>query len=217
MARFLSPRSLAELNPALMPGLGGSGIRSSERHFQSWQHAFNLRPVRLQPRREDERFAEMRGLFINSEPRALGREFKKNAARFLEINRLEPETIDHRCRTCALFRDPRAHLELMCFVVHAPRDMMNAAGSPGATPGGRLFPQVDISAGFSVGDTVTMPAVLRAKVRESHRLRKKRARHNEIALDHSGAFQTADLRFDRNRTSIPRRESAAHRILAFDQ
>src|ERR1039457_2241767 len=102
----------------------------------------------------------MRAVFINGEPRAIGGQFKKNAAWLQEINGLEPKAIDHRRRTRALFRDAPAHFELMRFIVHAPRDMMNAAGTPRTASGRRRFPKINMSAGFSVGDTVTMPALL---------------------------------------------------------
>ena len=54
-----------------------------------------------------------------------------------------------------------------------------------------------------------MPAVLRAQMGEPHRVREKGSGDDEIALDHARAFQSANLMFDRDRASIPRRESAA--------
>src|SRR5437016_6307886 len=105
----------------------------------------------------------MRAFLINGETRALSGQFKKHAAWLQEIDRLEPKTIDHRRRTRALFRDAPANFELMCFIVHTPCDVMNAAGAPCATPGRWCFLKVNIRTGFSAGDTVTMPAILRAQ------------------------------------------------------
>ena len=117
----------------------------------------------------------MRAVFINGEARSICSEFEKNAAGFEEINRLEPKTIDHRRRARPLLRYARAHLKLMRFIVHSPCDMMDAARAPRTASGHRRFPKINISAGFSVNDTVTMPAVFRASMGEAQRAREKRS------------------------------------------
>src|SRR4051794_3521274 len=85
----------------------------SSRHRQLWEDALDFLAVRLEPRRQNQRFAEMRGIFINCETWTVRRKFKENTARFLEVNRLEPEAIDHRSRSRASLFNARPHFGLM--------------------------------------------------------------------------------------------------------
>src|SRR3712207_2358252 len=101
-------------------------------------------------------------VFIHREPWSIGRELKEHAARFLEVNRLEPEAIDHRGRMLATAGDGCADFRLVRIVIHAPREMMNAAGAPrAATRAGKLA-NVDILARFSFPYPAANPAVLGA-------------------------------------------------------
>ena len=67
-------------------------------HFQRRQDFFDARPRRFEPRRQHQRFTEMRGVFIDREPRAVGGDLEQHAARFLEVDGFEPEAIDDGCR-----------------------------------------------------------------------------------------------------------------------
>src|SRR5437016_8222339 len=115
----------------------------------------------------------MRAIFIHRKAGAFRCQFEKHAAGFREVNRLEPEAIDHGRRTRAVFRDAFAHLELVRLIVDAPGEMMNAARAPRAAIRCRLFTKVDVRSGFSATHAVTMPAVLRPEMRETHRVGKK--------------------------------------------
>src|SRR3954470_7329165 len=63
--------------------------------FERRQHALDLAARGLEPRRQDERLAEMRGVLGPREPRTKRCDLEEHAAGFLEIDRLEPEAIDH--------------------------------------------------------------------------------------------------------------------------
>lgn len=115
----------------------------------------------------------MRAIFIHGKTGTIGGEFKKNAAGFREINRLEPKAIDHRRRTRAALEHARANFQLMRFIVHAPGQMMNAAGALRAATRRRHFVKINVRPGFSVADAVAMPSVFDAEVGEPHRLGKK--------------------------------------------
>src|SRR5437763_8281548 len=115
----------------------------------------------------------MRAIFIHRKAGAFRCQFEKDAAGFREVNRLEPEAIDHGRGSRAVFRDAFAHLELMRLIVDAPSEMMNAARPPRAAIRGRLFAKVDVRSRFSAAHAIAMPAILRAELREAHRFGKK--------------------------------------------
>ena len=133
------------------------------------QARFDFPAVRFQPGRKHERLAQTRAIFINREAWTFGSELEKDAARFLEIDGLEPESIDYRGRLCAFLGDTLAHFELMRLIVHAPGDVMNAAGAPGAADGCWFLSKINVSPGFPVADAIAMPAVLRSEMPKAHR------------------------------------------------
>src|SRR5262245_16850088 len=100
----------------------------------------------------------MSGVLVNRETRAVGRKLEQHAARLPEIHRLEPEPIDdgRGLRACTL--DLAAHSLLMRFVIHAPREMVDAAHSPGARPCIWCLPQID-NAGCA-GKSVSRPLAI---------------------------------------------------------
>src|SRR4051812_12301935 len=159
----------------------------------------------------------MRGIFVHGKSGAFRRKLEENAARFREIDGLEPETIDDRSRTRTAVVDAIAHCELMRFIVHPPGQVMNAAGSPRSTASHWHLANIDVIARFSVANSVTMPAALGPKVREIHGTREKRGRSNQVALHQPRTFQTANLLLDGDRASFPRRERPPQRFFALHQ
>jgi len=102
----------------------------------------------------------------------LNRQLEKHAAGLAKIDRLEPETIDHRRRLCSAFDDPLSHFELMRFIIHAPCQMMNAARAPRAAGGFGSFAKINVPARLLIR-TVAIPSVLGAEMSKPHRVRKK--------------------------------------------
>jgi hypothetical protein len=104
------------------------------RHWQRqwWQDLFDLRAHRFEERRQHELLAEMRGILVDAKARAFSCDLEQHAAGFLEVDRLEPEPIDHRRRPRAELFDLRAHGNRVLLVVHAPRKMMHGAAAPRA-------------------------------------------------------------------------------------
>ncbi len=101
--------------------------------------------VRFQPWRQDEAFAKPRRIFVDREARAVGCELEQHSAGLLEVDRLEPETIDdrRRMRSCAL--DTRPDGLLMLGVIDTPCKMVNGAHTPRATSRFRRIANVDDS------------------------------------------------------------------------
>ena len=85
----------------------------------------------------------MSAIFVNRETRTISGELEEHAARFLEVDRLEPEAIDDGCRLTSAALHLSADRELVRFVVDAPREVVNAADTPRAAPrvGARLRSQ----------------------------------------------------------------------------
>src|SRR5580765_6036803 len=140
-------------------------------HLEWWQDLFDAWTRRLEPRRQHERFAEMRGIFVDRETRPIGRELEQHAARLLEVDRLEPEAIDHRRRMMPGRLDARSHLVLMLLVVHAPCEMMNTAHAPRSASSFGRFAHVE-HAGRS-GEAVPDQTVLLGKTLEAEHRREK--------------------------------------------
>src|SRR5215471_699535 len=74
----------------------------------------------------------MRRVLVDREARALGRDLEQHAARFLEVDRLEPEAIDHVGRAAARALDLRADRQLVVEIRHRPREMVDRADAPRA-------------------------------------------------------------------------------------
>src|SRR5947207_1211563 len=115
----------------------------------------------------------MSAVLVHGKTRTLGRELEENSAGLREIDRFEPESIDHRRGARAAFLHPLADFELVRLIVHSPRQMMNAASAPRAAAGRRAFIKIDVGAGFPAGNSIPMPAILCAKMAEAHRLPQK--------------------------------------------
>src|SRR2546423_8241364 len=102
----------------------------------------------------------MGAVFIDGESRTLGRELEENSAGLREINRFEPEAIDHRRGARAAFLHTLADFELVRFIIHPPGEMMNAAGPPRAATGRRALVKIQIGPGFPTGYAIPVPAIL---------------------------------------------------------
>src|SRR5262245_33700306 len=183
-------------------------MKSSDigRRRERRQLTLNLGAMRFEPRRQDQQLAEMRGILVRGEARTVGRDLEQDAARLLEVHRLEPEAIDHLGRVAAGRDDLLPHDVLMLRVVDAPGEVMDAADAPGAPRADRYLAHID-DAG-DVGEAVARPAVLFAEAREAERAGEKRDRRLGVALPDLCAVEAADLPFHRNRTAVPRRELA---------
>src|ERR1043166_2800703 len=94
-------------------------------HLQGRKYFLDARPRRLQPWRQHKGFAEMRRILVDREARSIGRELEQHTAGFLEVDRLEPEAIDDRCRMVSRRFDARSHLVLVFLVVYSPREVMH--------------------------------------------------------------------------------------------
>ena len=175
------------------------------------QRAFDLPAVRLEERREHELLAQMRGIFVNREAGAFGCQLEQHAARFSEIDGLEPETIDHRRRLTARALDLLAHGELLVLVGNAPRQVMNAADAPRAAP--RVWRFADVHDAGRLFEAVARPAVLAREPREPQNARQKVRRLRSLALPDLRAEEATYLTLLRNRAGVPRRERAAGRPL----
>src|SRR3989442_9929274 len=171
----------------------------------------NLRAVRLEPRRQDERFAEMRRILVGGEARTFGRNLEQHAAWLLEVHRLEPEAIDLLGGVTAGGDHLFADRMLMLVIVHAPGEMMHAADAPRAPRADRHFADVDDARG--VWEAVARPAMLVAQSREAEGAREERDRRLDVALPELRAVQSANLALRRDRAAVPRRECPRRRAL----
>src|SRR5688500_16806926 len=102
----------------------------------------------------------MRGVFVHGEARPIGRELEEHAARLLEVDRLEPEAVDDRRGMRTVGNHLIPHVHLMRVVIHAPREMVDAADPPPPASLGWRLANVDHTGG--TGKAVARPAVLLA-------------------------------------------------------
>src|ERR1044071_714689 len=79
------------------------------------------------------------------EARSISRQLEENPTWFAEINRFEPEPVDHRGRVRSATEDAFAGSKLMGIIVHSPGEMMDAPGAPGTTRGVRRSAQIEIT------------------------------------------------------------------------
>src|SRR5436190_4913003 len=171
--------------------------------LERWEHFFDARPRRLEPRRQHQRLAEMRRIFVNREAGTVGGQLEQHATRLLEVDRLEPEAIDDGRRMVARRLDARSHLVLLLVVIDAPGEMMHAADAPcPAAPFGRLLDVEDArrSVEAIADDTVVFTEAVETKHAGDEALRELR-----FALPDLRAVQPADLTLVRDGAAVPRR------------
>src|SRR5438046_8254428 len=78
----------------------------------------------LEPRRQDEPFAEMLWILVDRESRTHRRDLEKHAARLAEVDGLEPVAVDHRRRAGAGLDHSIAPVKLL-IVERSPGDVMH--------------------------------------------------------------------------------------------
>ena len=76
-------------------------LRCGRRQMQGRERRRDLRAMAFEPRRQDERLAQVRRILVDGKAGTVGRELEQHPAGFGEVHRLEPESIDHRGRTPA--------------------------------------------------------------------------------------------------------------------
>lgn len=86
-------------------------------------------PQVLVLRRQLQRLAEMRGIFIPVETGFVGRHFEQHAARSTEIDRSEIVTVDHRCHLVARIHQRFADFELRGTVLDGEGHVMYRTGA----------------------------------------------------------------------------------------
>src|SRR5262245_39199669 len=206
--RLGSPVLGTARHPSAAAALGGPvwpRALNGDRHRDLRQMILDLRAVGLEPRRQDQRFAEMSRVLVGREPGSVGRELEQHAARLLEVHRLEPEPIDDLGRVAAGGDDLFANLMLMLVVVNPPGEMVDAADAPDAPRTDRHFANIDHARGLR--EAVARPAILLAQQHESERAGQKRHGCRDVALPDLRAVKAADLPFRGNRAAVPRCES----------
>ena len=173
------------------------------------------RALRLEPRRQDERLAQMGRIFVRREARTVGGDLEQHAAGLLEVHRLEPEAIDDAGRLAARGLDLCPHRQLMRVIVHAPGKMVHRAHAPAAAPLiGRL---ADVDEACRVGKPVPRPSVLVAQALEAERAGQEAARGDGAALPEPRAVQAANLPLRRHGAAVPRRERPRRSRGALDE
>ncbi len=122
---------------------GDREVASPRRRRQRRKARGNPGALAFEPRRQHQRLAQVLRVLVDGKARAIGGQFEQHAAWLEEVDRLEPEAIDHRRRTPSCAVDLRAHGQLLDLVGHPPRQVVNAADAPGAAARvGRHFPDV---------------------------------------------------------------------------
>ena len=165
---------------------------------------FDAAPRGLEPWRQHERLAQVLAILVDRETGAVRRQLEEHAARLLEVDRLEPESIDDGRRLRPAGLDLRAHRELMQVVVHAPREMMNAADAPRAAAFvGRL---ADVHDPGAVGETVARPSVLFGDALEAEHRRQELGGRRQAPFPDLRAVQASHLTFGLDGAVLPRRE-----------
>src|SRR5687768_14485917 len=122
----------------------------------------------------------MRRILVNGEPGPLGRQLEQDAARVLEVDRLEPEAVDDRRRAGPARLDLARDGEFMRLVIHAPGEMVHGDRAPAAAALRRRLTDVDDSGG--VTKAVARPAVLLPELLEPHPALDERCGRRRVAF-----------------------------------
>ena len=124
-------RSRGRRHALIGPSCGSSRGRRRQRR----QGALDLGARRLEPGRQHQRFAEVRRVLVDGESGAFGGDLEQHAARFLEVDRLEPEAIDDVGGAAAgRSRPAPGHAAAPRQIRHRPREMVDGADAPRAAP-----------------------------------------------------------------------------------
>src|SRR5690348_2392314 len=115
----------------------------------------------LQPGRQYEVFPERAVIFVGSEARTVGGDLEEYASRLLEVDRLEPEAIDHLSGTHSGGGDPPPDGELRGIVGHAPGYVVHGADAPRAARRLRTFANLDHRSGSAIGGREAVPTLFR--------------------------------------------------------
>ena len=130
------------------------------RRGETGKDGFDRIAIRLEPRRQNQRFAERSSVFVDGETGTIGGELEEHAAGFAEVNRLEPKAIDHRGRLRAGTEKIVAHGKFLRVVRHARGKVMNRARAPGATAFVRRSRlKIELRTGSSLADAGNPPAI----------------------------------------------------------
>jgi hypothetical protein len=180
------------------------------------QHRLDARPVGLQPGRQDQALAEGGGVLVDGEAGALGGELEQHAAGLHEVDRAEPEAVDHLGRSAAGAGDGVAQGLLVLAVGHRPREVVDAADAPGAAAPLGVLAHVEDAAGAArgrAGEDEAHPAVLLADALEAHHLGQEAFARGDLAQRGAGAVQPADLLGGRHGARVPGGEREGVRSL----
>src|SRR5215831_19466981 len=157
----------------------------------------------------------MRGVFVLRESGTVGGDFEQHSTRFAEVDRFEPEAIDHRREAAARLLELIAHRKLLLVVSDAPRKMVHGADAPRSAL--LLWRATDVDdAGLAAGRKPT-PAAVVADRGESENFCQKKRRSLGALFPQASAVQPANLMFFRHRAVIPRRKHPSRRIRALDE
>src|SRR5262245_27238983 len=156
----------------------------------------------------------MSGVLVSREPWSICRKLEQHTARLAEIDRLEPEAINHWRHTCSSAFDPAAHRQLMLFVIDAPRQVMDGPHAPG--PARDVPSLADIDGAPGILESITRPPVFAPEPLESKHGRQELCGHRFLPLPQSGTVQAANLTLRCNRTVLPGRKRPP-RINSFDE
>src|SRR5262245_30576893 len=107
----------------------------------------------------------MSGVLVSSEARSVRRKLEEHTSRLAEIDRLEPEAIDHWRHPGSNVFDLATYRQLVLLVVHAPRQVMDSADAPG--PAGDITSLADIDGAPSILEPIAGPAVFAPEPVES--------------------------------------------------
>src|SRR5438552_13190160 len=91
---------------------------------------------------------------INREARRIGGDFKKDAARFVEVDRVEVITILYRCHVATLIEQELPPVVLLFVVCCTPGIVMNCPYSDSATWLIGLMQDIDTSTGTTIANLV---------------------------------------------------------------
>src|SRR5512133_3537420 len=144
--------------------------RASVRRFQRWQRSLNFFALSFQPGWQDQLFSQVFHILVKPEAGAIRRQLEKDSPRLFVVHRLEPKSIDLRCRPQSGVCDSLPQRDLFIGILHPPGHMMYAANSPLTTAFlGQLF-DFDQFSSTTPFNARAVPAIFHSKQDKAHPL-----------------------------------------------
>src|SRR3954462_13994019 len=132
-------------------------------------------------------------ILVHRETRRIGGDLEEHSTGLLEVDRVEPEPVDHRRGLRARRQDPLPYLELLFVIGDAEGHVVDGAGAPLPAPLPRQLADLQPLARASSVNAEAMPAGLLASGLEAEGFPQEARGHGQLPLPEPHRVEAADL------------------------